>query len=271
MKYDLHVHSTFSDGSFAPAELAEEAARRHLSGFALTDHDAVEGIAPASKRAAELGVNVLPGVEISVIENDGALQLHLLAYEFDAAHAELCDALAGTRERRQERADQIARQLRETGIDFDLERARELAGTGSLGRPHLARVLVESGVCRDTEDAFTRFLRRGRPGFVPSPGLAAREAIDLVHRAGGCTSLAHPPLSSGIDAAGGIEPFIAGLAELGLDGVEVAHPRHKRKTRKQLRRIARDRGLMTTGGSDFHGASKPGIRLGQERVEFTPR
>jgi len=142
--------------------------------------------------------------------------------------------------------------------------ARHSAG-GALGRPHVARALVELGVVPDVDEAFVRWLRRGRPAYEPNAEVSAREAIELVHAAGGVAVLAHPPLSSGVDGPGGLVAFVERLVPLGLDGLELWHPSHKATTVRKLGRIARAHGLLETGGSDFHGADRPDVEIGRGR------
>jgi 3',5'-nucleoside bisphosphate phosphatase len=262
---DLHTHSRCSDGTLSPTQLLDEAQRHGVRALALTDHDTLEGFAEASERGRALGIEVLSGVELSVSEDEGRRQLHLLGYGVSALPGPLLDALERLRIARQERAERSLSALRTQGIELDPARVREIAGSGTIGRPHLARALVEAGHCSDSEDAFARFLRTGRPAYVPSPGLAARDAIALVHQAGGVASLAHPPLSIGIDREGGLEKLVGRLIALGLDGLEVDHPKHTPKQRRRLARWCREHGLLATGGSDFHGDGHPERRLGRAR------
>jgi predicted metal-dependent phosphoesterase TrpH len=140
-----------------------------------------------------------------------------------------------------------------------------VAGRGSVGRPHVARALVAAGVCADEEEAFVRWLRRGKPAHVPSAGLTLAEAIEAIHGAGGIAVLAHPPRSRGVDAPGGLEAFVRDAARAGLDGLEVQHPAHTPAQMKRLRRLCRELGLVESGGSDFHGNESGGIRPGRGR------
>jgi predicted metal-dependent phosphoesterase TrpH len=155
--------------------------------------------------------------------------------------------------------------LQANGIDISRAAVEAQAGDGAVGRPHVARALVELGVVRDVDEAFTRWLRRGRPAYEPNAELSAREAIEMVHAAGGVAVLAHPPLSGGVDSPGGLVAFIERLVPLGLDGVEVWHPSHKPTAMRRLRRIAAAHGLLETGGSDFHGADRPDVEVGRGR------
>ena len=265
MLCDLHTHSDRSDGILSPAALLDEAHRHGVRALALTDHDTLDGFGEASERGRALGIEVLSGVEISVSEDGGRRQFHLLGYGVGENPGALLEVLEQLRIAREQRADRSLDALRAQGIELDRARVREIAGAGTIGRPHLARALIEAGHCSDNDDAFARYLRTGRPAYVPSPGLAARDAIALVHQAGGVASLAHPPLSIGIDLEGGLEKFVGRLVALGLDGLEVDHPKHSPKQRRRLARWCRDHDLLATGGSDFHGAGHPERRLGRAR------
>jgi predicted metal-dependent phosphoesterase TrpH len=263
---DFHVHSTASDGSLMPIEVAEEARRRNIDCLALTDHDSIGGIAAAAERGRQLGVEVMAGIEISVCEDEGRRQMHILGLGIDPEHPGLRDALLGVRENRLARAERIIDLLRRSGVALELSRVHTVAGDAPLSRPHIASALVENGACRDPDDAFSRYLRRGRPAFVPADGLTSRRAIELIHSAGGMASLAHPPLSIGVDQPGGMDAFVGRLVRLGLDGIEIQHPSHTSGQRRKLRRLARSCHLVPTGGSDFHGSTSPGIVLGTGRA-----
>ncbi len=265
MRCDFHLHSNRSDGTLSPAELADEAAREDVQVIALTDHDDVSGIATAAARGRELGVEVLAGVELSVSEPDSGRQMHILGLGIDPARPQLLARLERIQAGRSARAERITALLSECGVELPLEVLRAEAGPGVIGRPHVARALVGLGVCANSNEAFSRYLRRGRPAFVPPPELAALEAIELIHAAGGIAVLAHPALSIGVDAAGGIERFVEPLVADGLDGLEIWHPNHTPKRRKRLRRLAKLHGLVATGGSDFHGPARPGVRIGRGR------
>jgi predicted metal-dependent phosphoesterase TrpH len=262
---DFHAHSTFSDGTLTPTELIDEARRAGVGCLALTDHDDVAGIPEALEHGARLGVEVMPGVEISVSEGDGARQMHVLGLAIDAQAPELVSCLAEMQEARRARLGRILERLAAAGVELDRAVFDALPDGAAVGRPHVARALVAAGKCKDEDDAFARWLRRGRPAYVGSAGIGAPEAIRLIHAAGGMAALAHPPLSVGADAAGGLAAFVERLVRLGLDGLEVQHPGHQPKTRRRLRKLARQHDLVVTGGSDFHGAARPDVALGRGR------
>jgi predicted metal-dependent phosphoesterase TrpH len=263
---DFHVHSTASDGTLSPAALVDEASKQQLDAFALTDHDTTAGVGQAVARGREVGVEVLAGIELSVSENGGREEMHILGLGIDPDSPRLGSRITELIRQREERGARIAERLRELGVELDFESVRRAAGSAaSIGRPHVALALLQAGVCSDVEEAFRRFLRRGRPAYVARAGLGAREAIDLIHAAGGLASLAHPKRSTGVDQPGGLDAFVERLVALGLDGLEVEHPSHTPGLRRRLRRLARRFDLVATGGSDFHGETSPGVELGRGR------
>jgi predicted metal-dependent phosphoesterase TrpH len=265
MVCDFHCHSTVSDGTLLPELLVERAKRSGISALALTDHDDVRGIEASAERARSLGIEFLAGIEISVSEADGKRQMHILGLGIDAADPALQRWSARFRGERERRAEQIVERLNRAGVEISIEQVREVAGEGSIGRLHLAQALVSVGACRSLEEAFKRYLRRGKRGFVAREGLSPREAIDVIHASGGVAVLAHPPQSVGVDAPGGLEAFVGRLVALGLDGLEVQHPSHTQNQRRRLRRLSAEYELVGTGGSDFHGGHKPGVELGSGR------
>ena len=264
-RWDFHTHTRVSDGSLSPAELVERAAANRVTGFALTDHDTVEGVAEARAAGAARGIEVWAGIELSVSEDDGKRGLHVLGLGIDETCLELRARLDELQRGREGRAARIVAHLQRAGIAITLAQVEAESGGGAIGRPHVARALVAVGACTDVEDAFTRFLRRGKPAFEPNTAFSAREAIALVHAAGGAAVLAHPPLSAGVDGPGGLAAFVERLVPFGLDGVELWHPSHKATTVRRLARIAHAHGLLTTGGSDFHGDDRPDVEIGRGR------
>src|SRR6185312_6284879 len=187
---DLHVHSTASDGLLSPTEVVTLASQRELSTIALTDHDSTSGIDEAVRAGDRFGVEVVPGIELSTAVSAG--ELHMLGYLIDPANEELAAQLAKFRDSRERRAEVMVERLNAAGIKVDLERVRELSAGGAIGRPHVARALVESGLASSTSDAFERFLVSGKLGYVPHFRLSPSGAIDLIHSAGGVAVLAHP-------------------------------------------------------------------------------
>jgi len=261
--FDLHAHSTVSDGTLAPAAVVALAAQAGLEGLALTDHDHVGGLAEAQEAGRRLGVEVIAGIELSA-EDAQAGELHLLGYFVDPRDGALLARIASLRDMRARRGAAMVERLRAAGVAITLDEvAREVAPGAALGRPHVARVLVARGHARDVQDAFDRWLADGRPGYVPKERLTPRDAIALVHAAGGAAVLAHAVTVAESEREG----LVRRLAAVGLDGIEVAHSKHGPKERATFAAWAKELGLVATGGSDFHGANKPDVALGSVRVE----
>lgn len=256
-RFDLHVHTTASDGVWSPARVVREAARIGLAGVAITDHDTVAGIAAAMAEAARAGIVVVPGVEVGAERDEE--EVHILGYFVDPGHAGLRKTLLRLQGSRERRMELMVRRMAGLGMPVALERVRELAAGGALGRPHLARALVEAGYVASVEEAFTRFLERGRPGYVPREHLTPQEAIELIGQAGGVSVVAHPGLLRD-------DSFITDLVARGLGGIEVYYPEHTRETVEKYEVMAERLGLVATGGSDFHGGPGYLAELGQVTV-----
>lgn len=259
-RVDLHAHTTVSDGTLSPTQLVELAARSGLVALAVTDHDHVGGIEEARRAGARLGVEIVPGIELSVTHSAG--DVHVLGYLFDPQHPGLLAALEELRLHREGRAARIVEALQAHGVPVTMEDvAREAMASqgGSVGRPHVARALMRRGLVASIEEAFDRWLADGRPGAVPKRRLTAQEAFALVHEAGGVAVLAHPVTLPAAARVGTIRE----LAALGLDGIEVWHSKHTRDDAADFLALAQETGLVATGGSDFHGENKPDVALGR--------
>lgn len=246
---DLHTHSTWSDGLLSPTALVEEAASRGVRALALTDHDTVAGIPEAQATGERLGVEVIPGVELSTSLGRGG-EIHLLGYFIDIEAPALLERLGEYARARAERMERMIERLRRVGAPVDPERVREIAGHGTMGRPHLARALIEAGHAADLADAFDRYIGGGKPAYVPRPRVDPAEAIALVRGAGGVAVLAHP------FSVGGVEPVLDRLVPAGLAGLEVDYGEYGPEDRAILREIAARRELIATGGSDYHGPDR---------------
>jgi predicted metal-dependent phosphoesterase TrpH len=259
-KIDLHTHSTYSDGLLSPAALVEEAASRGVGILALTDHDTVAGICEARVAGERLGVEIIPGVELSAALPGGG-EVHLLGYFVDIEASALLAQLTGYAHARSERMERMVERLSRIGAPVALERVQEIAGHGTVGRPHLGRALVEAGYAEDLSDAFARYIGGGKPAFVPRPRVDPRDAIALVRDAGGVPVLAHP------FSTGGVESVLDRLVPAGLAGMEVDYGEYDLEDREILRQIAARRRLIATGGSDYHGPDRRSAReLGSAAV-----
>ena len=263
--FDLHTHSTFSDGTLEPEQVVELAATRDLAGIALTDHDTTEGVERARKAARATGLEVLLGCELSA--EHGSAPVHVLGYGFDPTEPVFAARRAWIREGRVGRARRMVERLRALGADVDLDRVLELAGSGSVGRPHVAQAMVEAGVVADVKSAFVpEWIGTGGRAYVAKDAVGPVEAVELIRGAGGVAVLAHPSLHAGAGAVP--EPVIRAMAAAGLDGLEVDHPDQEPAERARLRALAGELRLEVTGASDCHGALY-GYRLGVERTPDT--
>lgn len=259
MRIDLHTHSNRSDGTLPPAGVVRAAKAAGLDVVALTDHDTAEGWTEASAAAEEVGVWLVPGIEISCSHAGRAL--HLLAYLPDASYPPFAAELEAVLRGRDERTPGICARLREVGIPIQEEVVAQCArGAVAIGRPHVADTLVGMGVVDSREEAFDRFLSPGRPGYVKRYAPAVEEMLPLVDAAGGVAVVAHP---WGRQQRGALEhDVLARLRDLGLAGLEVDHQDHSVRQRAQLRDLAAQLDLVVTGSSDFHGAGKVDHDLG---------
>ena len=255
---DLHSHSTASDGSDSPAALVALAGAVGLSALALTDHDTVEGLAEARAAAEGAGVRLVQGCELSC--EVGPATMHLLVYFLADAPGPLQDRLVGLQAARADRNRRIVSVLRDHGLDVTLEEILDEAGGGSVGRPHVAGVLLRKGYVTSVQEAFDVWLAKGRPAYLDRDRLLPAEAIALAHASGAVAVLAHPT-SLGFEP-GELQRFVADLVADGLDGMECEYGRYDPELRAGLRSVAGRLGLAVTGGSDYHGRYKPDIALG---------
>ncbi len=262
---DLHIHSTASDGTYAPADLLRMAVRLGLNAIAITDHDILEGSRLALGGAVPAGLELISGVEISVnAPADGPVEgsMHVLGYGIDLDDPALNAALAELRDARNRRIPAIVTRLRDLGVEIALDDVLEQAGGGAPGRPHVASVLVRIGAARDIDDAFQKYLAGGRPAYVDKYRLDCRRAFDLIRGAGGVPVLAHPFLIRS-RREHWMGPLLRRLTEIGLMGVEAYYPKHPPEIVELIKTEAREYGLLITGGSDFHGQLTPGVQMGR--------
>jgi predicted metal-dependent phosphoesterase TrpH len=266
---DLHTHSTASDGTIEPDAVVRLALEAGLTAVALTDHDTIAGIEPAQAEAKRLGIDFIAGIEISC-EYPRPGTMHLLGYGIDPTSQSFRRTLADLVEARDERNARIVKILQSQGIPIKLERVTEIAGGGVVGRPHIARALVELNVVKRPMQAFKKYLGPEGIAYVDKERLDAKQAIELIHSAGGIVSLAHPTQLRKQNRAQ-LRNEIKNLADIGLDAVEVIHSDHRESTVQELSEWAEKYGLLTTGGSDFHGSAKPHISIGWANRRRVPR
>jgi len=258
---DLHTHTTASDGLRSPTVLVAEARSAGLAAIGLTDHDTVDGVAEAVA-AAGLDLQIIPGIELSATA--GAAEAHILGYFVDPASDALLTALADFRGQRETRMRRFTVRLTELGLPITHEEVLAESGDGSVGRPHLARVMVRRGYVADVAEAFDRYLAIGRPGFVEKDDITPEACIALIGQAGGVAVLAHP------FSTNDPEGFAVRLKTAGLTGLEVEYGAYDEPRRAILRDIAARHDLIPTGGSDYHGPEhRETNRLGDGRVPMS--
>ncbi len=254
---DLHTHSTASDGSMTPAELVRHAYGKGLAAVAITDHDTVNGVSQAIEEGQMLGIEVIPGVEISVDFNP---EMHLLGYFPDGHVQAILKTLEELREKREQRNPRIINKLNELGFEITLSEVKRLALGGNVGRPHMARALMDKGYVASIEEAFDKYLAGGRPAYFKKDKLTPASGIAEIVRAGGVPVLAHP-IYLGMTGER-LDQLLGDLAEIGLMGVEAYYTENTPEQTEELLQLATKYKLLVTGGSDFHGRFKPDIEIG---------
>src|ERR1051325_1309238 len=244
---DLHLHSHFSDGTFAPEEIVALARKFGHAAIALTDHDSVEGCERMAAACETAQIEFITGAELTAEHADN--ELHILGYFIDPSNQRLLTELAKFQIVRQNRIRDMVARLNELNVPLKAEAVFELANCRSPGRPHVARALVQAGHCKSHDQAFERFLKKGRTAWVPKAKMSALQAIELIHQAGGLAVMAHPGLNR-------TDEVIPDLVDAGLDGIECFHTKHSAATSEHYLEIADKFNLLVTGGSDCHGLSK---------------
>lgn len=245
-KIDLHIHSTASDGRFSPAEIVAKSVELGLSVIAITDHDTVNGIAPALLAAQAFPeLEVIPGVEINTDVPHG--EAHMLGYFIDYTNRQLIETLERLRHSRRERAQGMINKLKELGIQLDWRRVQEISGDGAIGRPHLAQAMLEKGYINSIKEAFTKYIGRDGPAYVERPKITPVEAVKLLRQAAGLPVLGHPLTIDNPEA------MMAELKKVGLVGIEVYYDSYSGAETARLLSLANQHNLIATGGSDYHG------------------
>ncbi|MBI3595634.1 MAG: PHP domain-containing protein [Nitrospirae bacterium] len=256
---DLHTHSTASDGSLTPMELIRYAATKRLGALALTDHDCVDGLNEAVAEGERLGIEVIPAVELSADHPEGTM--HVLGFFINRRHEGFCSRLRRLQEARKERNPKIVQKLQGLGLNITYDEVVAASGGGQVGRPHFAKVLIQKGYVSSMHEAFERYLKKGAPGYVEKFRFSPQEAIAAIHEAGGVAVLAHP-FTLYKEPSAMLDPLLGVLAGNGLDGMEVVYSTYSEEQSRYYRELAEKYHLLASGGSDFHGAHKPGIDLG---------
>jgi predicted metal-dependent phosphoesterase TrpH len=260
---DLHLHTVFSDGLFTPEQVVIRAQQLGFTAIAITDHDSVDGIERARQQGKRSGVEIVPGVELSC--NVNGTDVHILGYYFDYQNPQIQRFFTEVREFRLNRAAKMVAKLNELSAgrwQVSLERVKEIAGAGAVGRPHVAQALVEAGGVASMSEAFEKYIGYDGPAYFPKMRLTPAEVIELIHRSGGMAVVAHP-------ATYGNDGLVYLVIAAGVDGIEVWHPEHNQRAVDHYLEIAQKNRLLVTGGSDCHGGRKFGrIYLGDVRLPY---
>lgn len=256
---DLHTHTLASDGTMTPEELVDDARIADLAAIALTDHDTIDGVTRAQIRGAEIGVEVIPGVELSSNDGEGGSDIHILGLFIDIGSATLAEHLSMLRHEREVRVTKIVSKLRSLDVHLEDQEVLDLAGTAPPGRVHVAEALLRRGLVRTLDEAFKRYLGDRSPAYVAKGFLSPERAVALVRETGGVPIFAHPGPTNK-------DNRLVELVAHGLLGVEVFCPYHYPKTAERYASLAVRHGLLVSGGSDFHGARKENARIGASTV-----
>lgn len=259
-KVDLHSHTLHSDGTLTPSELVALARERGLRALALTDHDTTGGLEEALRAAAQAGLELVPGIEVSVQYDPGTM--HILGYFIDHQSPRLQERLRGFQEARRNRNPQIIQKLNEMGVSITLDEVVAESGGDQVGRPHFARVLIRKKYARDIPEAFGKYLAKGAPAYVDKRHMAPEDGIRMITESGGIAVLAHPKQLRA-KTAEELEAVLDRLVAAGLGGIEAYSSSQDEKESRAYREAGERRGLFVTGGSDFHGANKSQVELGR--------
>lgn len=262
---DLHIHSTASDGSWTPAEVVRAAKERGFCCIALADHDTVNGVGEAMDEGSKLGVEVIPAVEFSTLYSGG--EVHILGYCIDWNDRDLKAKLKAVSGARLNRARGMVAKLRDLGCDISWEEVKQFSGDGSVGRPHIARALLNKGYINTIGEAFTaEYIGNGGKAYVERYEMSPEQAIELTKRAGGVPVLAHPGFFKKTSRLE--KEDVAYLVDKGLQGIEVWHTKHSEEDILFYQGVAGDLGILLTGGSDCHGGNGDNVLLGQIKLPY---
>ncbi|MFZ5943620.1 MAG: PHP domain-containing protein [Bacillota bacterium] len=257
---DLHLHTTASDGEYSPAFVVRAAKTHGFTAISITDHDTLGGLQEAMKEGTEFQLEVIPGVEISALWEHK--EVHILGYYVNPDNENLLQKLEEMRNSRQERIRKMVFRLNELDYKIEMDKVFKISGQGAIGRPHIAKVLLEKGYVKTIKEAFVKLLSPGCPAYIPRYKITPQEAIRLILNAGGIPVLAHP----GVNPDDAIIPF---LKKEGLQGIEVWHPEHSTSIIEKYIRMAKEFDLLMTGGSDWHGGNKDsGFSLGNIKIDY---
>lgn len=250
---DLHVHTNFSDGLLSPTQVVQKAKEIGLKAVGIVDHDTIDGISEALEAGAEYGVEIVPGVELSS-QFEGR-DIHIIGFYFDPEHPRLMEYLERFQQERYKRAAKMIRNLNQLGVRLTMDEVEDRARGQSIGRPHLAEVLMEKGYVETFQEAFQRYIGYGSEAYEEKYKIGPEEAIGLLSEARGLSFLAHPgyPITDAV---------IFRFVKAGLDGIEIIHPKFNEARTQHLHKFAKQHGLLVSGGSDCHGGRNGSICMG---------
>lgn len=257
MRCDLHAHTTASDGDLTPTELVNHAVELGLAALGVTDHDTMAGVPEAMKAAKKSGIELAWGVEVSAEFSPGTM--HILGYFVDINNAELVEACRNLQGGRDVRNEQILGKLNALGIEISIEEVMEIAGEESVGRPHIAQVILNKGYCKERQEVFDKYLAKGAAAYFDRIRYSPKRSIELILNAGGVPVLAHP-YQLKLDNEK-LDSLVGELVEYGLKGIETIYWKHSPEMTAFYAQLAEKYGLITTGGSDYHGPSRPETKL----------
>ncbi len=262
---DLHLHTTASDGVLSPSEVVRYAQAKGLQAIAITDHDTIEGCEEGLLEGERIGLEVIPGIEISAEYSPGSM--HILGFFLDIHHSLLNERLEYLQKARAERNPKMVAKLNQLGIEITYEEVMKASGGGQVGRPHFANVLLEKKIVRNFQEAFDRFLKKGAPAYVDKFRFTSKEALHFIREARGVAVLAHPN-TLGVNRYSELEKLILQLVDEGLQGIEVYYPEHSSAEVAQYKTLADRYNLLSTGGTDYHGIEKNELDIGIGRGEM---
>ena len=267
---DLHIHSTASDGTYSPKEILTLAKRQNLAVIAITDHDTIDGSKEALAADIPPDLKLITGIEISAASPSSFFcsgSFHILGYSFRLDDPLLNQTLSKLQLARKNRNPAIVKLLNDLGIKISIQEVAEFAGDGQTGRPHIARLMMEKGFVGSIDEAFDKYLGKGKPAYVDKYRIECSKVIEIIIGAGGVPVLAHPAFTE-IGSGREFEKLIVELKEMGLKGIEAYYSEHTEEQISYYLKLAKKHELLITGGTDFHGSLKPGVNMGCGRGDF---
>ena len=263
-EYDLHVHSTFSDGTLKPQLLIDKALNMGLTGISITDHDTFDGLQETIDyiETNSIKIDFVPGIELNTEPEEEGNEVHILGYYIGYDNADFRDRLLEIRHQRKNRAVQMVAKLNDLGFKINFENVASLAGGDLIGRPHVARAMVKAGYAENIDQVFEKYIEYGRPAYVKRYKFSPREAISLIKSSGGIAVLAHPGLIKN-------QTLVGKYLNEGIEGLEVYYPQHSVRQTEDYLKLARENKLLVTGGSDYHGpgSSENRAQLGTSGID----